>query len=440
MLNTERQLALALSIAILGGCSTSAANEGHHRVLQRAVEESRQRIAWDGERVTNLASLSRFLEAVGTARVVLIGEATHGDGTAVALRGELTQVLYSEKGFRVLATESPWLEAERADHRLTAGETSRDSVELGFHPVWRGTRELQRTLEFIAETAGSDRPMQIVGLDPQPLRGSEGNVASQVRRELDQGTKYADHQHDKVQRSLTSLLSGCTSGDASALSTQAAIRRMIDDAARSPNSRRLRWRAVPAASAYLDQCHLMYVAHDPTAASERRDREMANSLLTILRQSPRARVVVWLASLHAAKSFRSLVVDSAPELASYRSVGAVLTDSLGDDVKAFAITAAQGVSGGPGRQTFHIPIASRNSAEGAVEQLHDSVSFVDLRQLERRFPKPYGLKALGYAEMRGRWAYAFNGAFVVRSMSPLTMVQRSACNPLSPSTCAAAPR
>jgi len=62
------------------------------------------------------AKLDRLLERIGDARVVLLGEATHGSTEFYAMRARITQALILEKDFDLIAVEADWPDAARVDH------------------------------------------------------------------------------------------------------------------------------------------------------------------------------------------------------------------------------------------------------------------------------------------------------------------------------------
>lgn len=62
------------------------------------------------------ANLGPLLERLGEARVVLLGEASHGTSEFYRMRHRITRELIRERGFRVLAIEADWPDAARIDH------------------------------------------------------------------------------------------------------------------------------------------------------------------------------------------------------------------------------------------------------------------------------------------------------------------------------------
>ena len=62
------------------------------------------------------ADLDGLVERIGDARVVLIGEASHGTSEFYRMRARITRRLIEEKGFSIVAVEADWPDAARIDH------------------------------------------------------------------------------------------------------------------------------------------------------------------------------------------------------------------------------------------------------------------------------------------------------------------------------------
>ncbi|HEY5128334.1 MAG TPA: protein-L-isoaspartate(D-aspartate) O-methyltransferase [Bradyrhizobium sp.] len=62
------------------------------------------------------ADLDPLLQRIGPARIVLLGEATHGTSEFYRMRERITRELIVKKGFRFIAVEADWPDAARVDH------------------------------------------------------------------------------------------------------------------------------------------------------------------------------------------------------------------------------------------------------------------------------------------------------------------------------------
>ena len=119
-----------------------------------------------------------FLERVGDARVVLIGEASHGTSEFYRMRQELTKALIKERGFNIVAAEADWPDMEIVNKYVQGG--SGPLMRLPFqrfpHWMWRN----QEFVEFAEWGRGfnsrAQRPFYIYGLDLYGL----GNAMNRV--------------------------------------------------------------------------------------------------------------------------------------------------------------------------------------------------------------------------------------------------------------------
>jgi protein-L-isoaspartate(D-aspartate) O-methyltransferase len=97
--------------------------------------------------------LGSLLERIGDARVVLLGEATHGTSEFYRMRARITRELVLRRGFRMVAVEADWPDAAVVDryvrHRAPAAHTFRPFERF---PTWMWrNREMQEFIEWMRE-------------------------------------------------------------------------------------------------------------------------------------------------------------------------------------------------------------------------------------------------------------------------------------------------
>jgi protein-L-isoaspartate(D-aspartate) O-methyltransferase len=84
------------------------------------------------------APIDALVERIGDARVVLLGEATHGTSEFYRMRAEITRALIDRLGFDFVAVEADWPDAARIDS-FVLGERPRSRVEFtpfSRFPTW----------------------------------------------------------------------------------------------------------------------------------------------------------------------------------------------------------------------------------------------------------------------------------------------------------------
>ena len=81
--------------------------------------------------------LGPMLERIGDARVVLLGEATHGTSEFYRMRERITRELILKKGFRFVAIEGDWPDAARVDNYVRHVEYSPSEwTAFARFPTW----------------------------------------------------------------------------------------------------------------------------------------------------------------------------------------------------------------------------------------------------------------------------------------------------------------
>ncbi|HWM89273.1 MAG TPA: erythromycin esterase family protein [Thermoanaerobaculia bacterium] len=112
----------------------------------------------------DFSDLMPLVQVIGKARVVQLGEATHGDGATFLAKGRLIRFLHQVMGFDVLAWESGFFDVRRLDAALRGGLPSAEAARRGLYLAWQN-QETMATLEYVRASQGTDRPIDVVGFD-----------------------------------------------------------------------------------------------------------------------------------------------------------------------------------------------------------------------------------------------------------------------------------
>ncbi len=141
------------------------------------------------EVATPLASLDSNEEfsapfaRLGNARVVLLGEASHGTSEFYRARAAITRTLIKEHGFTIVAVEADWPDASRVDRyvRHRSGGQYDEHVFARF-PTWMWrNREFALLVEWLRSHNSAlppQRQVEFRGLDLYSLRNSISEVLS----------------------------------------------------------------------------------------------------------------------------------------------------------------------------------------------------------------------------------------------------------------------
>jgi protein-L-isoaspartate(D-aspartate) O-methyltransferase len=122
-----------------------------------------------------------LLRRIGEARVVLLGEATHGTSEFYLMRARITRELIERKGFSFVAIEGDWPDAARVDHYVRHAEyPPSEWTAFARFPTWMWrNQEVRRFVDWLRTHNADLEPAQRVsfhGLDLYSLYSSIRSV------------------------------------------------------------------------------------------------------------------------------------------------------------------------------------------------------------------------------------------------------------------------
>lgn len=133
------------------------------------------------------SSLESLVDRLGEARVVLLGEASHGTSEFYHLRERLTRELITRKGFNLVCVEADWPDARRIDHYVRHLDVPRrEWTAFSRFPTWMWRN--QETLEFVEwlrehnRALPPDRRTGFFGLDLYSLYRSIHEILGYLRK------------------------------------------------------------------------------------------------------------------------------------------------------------------------------------------------------------------------------------------------------------------
>ena len=133
------------------------------------------------------ANLEPLLARIGDARVVLLGEATHGTSEFYRMRENISRELIERKGFNFIAIEADWPDAARIDRYVRhAGHRSARWSAFARFPAWMWRN--QETRKFVdwlrARNTGLPKHKRVAlhGLDLYSLYNSIHSVIAYLEQ------------------------------------------------------------------------------------------------------------------------------------------------------------------------------------------------------------------------------------------------------------------
>ena len=118
------------------------------------------------EPTDDMSDLEPLREIVGDARIVGLGEQTHGTHEFVTMKHRIIRFLVEEMGFTALALEDSWSGGLLADRYVVGGKGTRDDATRAFE-FW--TYRCDEFIDIVrwmrSHNLRADQPVHLVGID-----------------------------------------------------------------------------------------------------------------------------------------------------------------------------------------------------------------------------------------------------------------------------------
>jgi erythromycin esterase len=313
----RRRSALACACALLlGGCYVSDASAppaggGPPRIELPTLPANH--VAWLDRAAIPLttddpqqpfADLEPLRAMIGNARVVALGEATHGTREFFRMKDRILRFLVKEMGFTAFAIEATWPESNRLDRYVRTGVGNPDTLLSGLYFWTWNTTEVLEMIGWMRQHNVGGGNLGFYGFDMQAPGMAIHNVREFVRvvdpaalddvtRRTDCLAAYANTPDGRTTTQAYSSLSGAhrdaCRADLQSVHDALVNRRVAYTAASDADRHALAVRSARVAIQFEEM------------ASSRRSRDAAmaeNALWLLERLGPNGKIVLWAHNFH----------------------------------------------------------------------------------------------------------------------------------------------
>ncbi|HMS03125.1 MAG TPA: erythromycin esterase family protein [Gemmatimonadaceae bacterium] len=391
---------------------------------------------------TDWSDLDALADAIGTRRVVLLGEQSGGDGTTLRAKARLVRYLHERHGFDALVFEGGIYDLRAADARLEAGDDAEEVLRRALPDPWRSSAELAPLFAWLGTQRQAGAPLRLGGIDPRvtsrPGAFSAPTLGATLETYLARygSPVLAEATWPRLRVLLDSVgLAGDVNPSATPETREAlasGLERLRTETDRLVNvateSEAAPWRMVIAGLQVREAWALRRDAGQADTAAMLRQEAMAEALVDAVQSVfGGTRVIVWTSSESALRSSRELltVTGEARETPT-PAFGERAREVLGDDqLYALGFLAASGTYGPfeAGASVRPLVRPPPESWDGLFLAAGRPLAFLHLRRspttdniwlYERRVAR-----ALGYQQVAARWPFVFDGFFFTADMAPV---------------------
>ena len=354
--------------------------------------------------------LAPLRELVGDARIVALGEGTHGTREFFRMKHRITEFLASEMGFTVFAIEANMPEARRVNDYVLRGEGDPKEALAGFYFCTWNTEEVLAMIEWMREFNAEGRGrIEFCGFDLQTPTVAMEDVESFVEAAEPEYLDSLREEFDRV-RDISQAARTTRERTAEFYGPWHESATRVLEHLQENRERYLESFDVMTVDWAIQNARIVRQGADMWMEDGRsRDESMADNVDWLLAHTPPGtKIVLWAHNGHVSRD------------PTYAPMGSVLSERHGDDMSVLGFAFHEGEYTAVGKDrlgTYGTSPSEAGSVEWALHESGMARFILDLRSASAESPRSGWLAST--LDFRSIGAVAVEYAFFPRVVADM---------------------